>query len=161
MRKKKPKDKSPTGSRRPVNCANCCGACCLQQTSPPGFAMLVADDRRGMLCLHEAGPFAPDVDILAAMPAEVRATLETYVDQLFAGEHDGKPERPCIWLDLDSGRCKHYEHRPTICREGVEVGDAACLSWREEFADLMPRQFSKGLGLARSRVDVVQLDGGR
>lgn len=39
---------------------------------------------------------------------------------------------PCIWLTED-GKCRHYEHRPQICRD-FEVGGESCLSYREKFA---------------------------
>ena len=32
---------------------------------------------------------------------------------------------PCLWLDLELGRCRHYDHRPRACRE-FDVGGVDC-----------------------------------
>ena len=52
------------------------------------------------------------------LPAELRESLKV--------EGDG-----CTWLDRETKRCKHYEHRPMIC-ENFEVGGLLCLEWRSE-----------------------------
>jgi Fe-S-cluster containining protein len=38
-------------------------------------------------------------------------------------------ERPCIWLDLATKRCRHYEHRPKLCRD-FELGGEECVGFR-------------------------------
>jgi len=38
---------------------------------------------------------------------------------------------PCLWLDLDSGKCKHYKSRPVLCR-WFEPGCQACDNLRVE-----------------------------
>ncbi len=38
---------------------------------------------------------------------------------------------PCFWLDVTTGRCKNYEHRPDICRD-FEVGNAGCREFRSD-----------------------------
>lgn len=38
----------------------------------------------------------------------------------------------CLWLDEATSRCKHYEYRPTLCRE-FELGGDVCLSVREVY----------------------------
>jgi uncharacterized protein len=91
-----------------INSCDGCGACCMEQCSPP-FVF----------------PRDPQ---LAALPAEV---LESYHAGLRQRDADGWPDAvPCFWFDLESRQCIHYEHRPEICRTGVEIGDEACRSWR-------------------------------
>lgn len=38
--------------------------------------------------------------------------------------------KPCVWLDLETKRCRHYELRPPVCREFVP-GNEVCLEDRE------------------------------
>lgn len=33
---------------------------------------------------------------------------------------------PCCWLDLDTRECRHYEHRPELCKK-FERGGKDCL----------------------------------
>jgi Fe-S-cluster containining protein len=39
---------------------------------------------------------------------------------------------PCIWLDLETKLCRHYDHRPKVCRT-FEVGGESCLRLRSEW----------------------------
>lgn len=34
--------------------------------------------------------------------------------------------QPCLWFDLETRLCKHYNHRPRECRE-FERGGKGCL----------------------------------
>ena len=54
---------------------------------------------------------------------------EVIVNELLAA---GKREASdiCLWLDDATGRCKHYEHRPLLCRE-FELGGDVCLDVRQ------------------------------
>jgi|GEM_PF-1604880 Fe-S-cluster containining protein len=36
-----------------------------------------------------------------------------------------RKSNPCLWLDLDSGKCKHHKSRPVLCR-WFEPGCQAC-----------------------------------
>lgn len=36
---------------------------------------------------------------------------------------------PCCWLDLETKKCKHYEHRPKICRD-FQLGGSDCVELR-------------------------------
>jgi Fe-S-cluster containining protein len=91
---------------------NNCGLCCMHMRTPPFYG--------------EGDPS------WAALPPELRAEIDQWVplepgtsprhDWMVA--HDG-PVNPCIWLDLVTGRCRHYEHRPDVCRE-FEVGSTSC-----------------------------------
>ena len=88
-----------------------CGACCAEMNSPPFM------------------PEHFDGTELNALPVDVR---EDFLDGMRARNRDDWPDNvPCFWL-TDDLRCKHYNHRPEICRE-FEVGSEACQGWRERF----------------------------
>jgi len=36
---------------------------------------------------------------------------------------------PCLWLDLETLRCRHYAIRPQVCRE-FELGGKVCVGMR-------------------------------
>ena len=42
-----------------------------------------------------------------------------------------RKSNPCLWLDLDSGKCKHHEVRPVLCR-WFEPGGVACNELRAQ-----------------------------
>jgi len=111
----------------PTSCTGC-GACCLEQNSPPGFIVFLgpmADEYR------QQGPFAQDAKLFDSLPPDALNSLQAYAERLITGGTlDGEP---CIWLDLETKRCRHYEHRPTICRDALLLGDDGCMSWREEY----------------------------
>ncbi|MCE9553913.1 MAG: YkgJ family cysteine cluster protein [Planctomycetes bacterium] len=56
---------------------------------------------------------------------------EHIADELMASGKRGEAES-CLWLDDATGRCKHYEYRPTLCRE-FELGGDVCLSVRDMY----------------------------
>ena len=88
-----------------TNCDDC-GACCMGQNLVPlSGAML--DNR--------------------TLPFDLREELH----EVAMGPLAGDDYCPCIWLDRESGRCKHHEHRPQVCRE-FEVGGPDCLRIRRE-----------------------------
>jgi Fe-S-cluster containining protein len=80
-----------------------CGACCLDMGIPPFYP---ADPFFATLPTHLARKIRP----LLATPA---------------------PKIPCIWLNLETKQCMHYEYRPQICREFVMAGQE-CRQTREE-----------------------------
>ena len=93
-----------------ITCEDC-GACCATMCSP----LLM--------------PEHIDATEINALPADVR---KDFKDGMEAREkHGWIPDVPCFWL-TDDLKCKHYEHRPDICRE-FEVGSEACQTWRDEF----------------------------
>jgi uncharacterized protein len=58
--------------------------------------------------------------------AEIDAAMEPdWRDRPYNG--DG----PCLWLDLDTLRCRHYDIRPRVCRE-FEPGEEDCLDFRRK-----------------------------
>ena len=57
----------------------------------------------------------------ANLPEPLKDQINDYVDGLT--DHD--LGSPCIWLDMDDRTCKHYEHRPQMCRD-FEMGGEHC-----------------------------------
>ena len=105
-----------------TNCDDC-GACCTGQAALP--VHLVGDGLR----------MEPVTPLPADLEAELRATLARFLAEGFPP--DGSP---CVWYDSASRRCKHYAHRPTICRDGIKPGDDACRGWRRSAGvDPQPR----------------------
>lgn len=103
------------------SCDNC-GACCRNQPCPPGFHHIHTG------CTDLA--WAEDVEIIAAAPAEVRESLrQWFAERERLDDWKVIDGQPCCWLTED-GRCRHYEHRPTLCRE-MEVGSEGCRVSRE------------------------------
>ena len=109
-----PGDKCPS-EQLPQIVVTCdgCGACCMGMGVPP------FDE-------HGVNPVAvaeDDQDIeYQALPAYLKAEVDAAWERgtaSFAG-------KPCIWLDLDTQRCKHYEFRPVVCAE-FDPGNDICL----------------------------------
>ncbi len=111
---------------RVIETCDNCGACCLEQESPPGYMMLL--NSPGMMDNEEA--FKADAERLRALPAAAMAELREYLAQLLAGVE--RSDQVCIWLDHTSMRCRYHEHRPAICRE-FEIGSAECRGWRQDY----------------------------
>lgn len=68
---------------------NQCGLCCRSQSSPP---------------------IMPDE--FSALPPALQAEINAYLDGPLFNDSD-----PCLWMDRSSGRCRHHEHRPGVCRD--------------------------------------------
>jgi Fe-S-cluster containining protein len=66
------------------------------------------------------------------LPLEVVGPLLAYLDAADGGRIANRADLgwSCLGLQPD-GTCKHYEHRPVICRE-FEVGKADCRRFRRE-----------------------------
>ncbi|MBY0527329.1 MAG: YkgJ family cysteine cluster protein [Gemmataceae bacterium] len=101
--------------RTPLPVVSCddCGACCTEQAALPTSLVGTAFRMPGV------GP----------LPVELRAELLAAVERF---RRDGWPAdgTPCIWYDAAAKRCRHYEYRPTLCRDEVVPGDEACRRWR-------------------------------
>lgn len=108
-----------------------CGACCMQQSSPPGYLYVLAMTGED----YADSPFAEDAERIKTLPPEAMEVLLQYRQRLMAGAFQDIGEVPCCWLDVKTRRCRWYEHRPSVCREDLQVGDAGCLAWREEYID--------------------------
>ncbi len=93
-----------------------CGACCMQQGHPPYTE-----------------------DELAGVPADLKSSIETYLATLESDDSG----RPCLWLDLETRQCRHYEERPQICRD-FERGSTNCtlLRWRYQITGAIVRESS-------------------
>lgn len=87
-----------------VTCGNC-GACCMEMSSPP----FVCNEWR-------------------TVPYDLQHGIGDYLDGRRYNESG-----PCCWLDLATGECQHYEHRPQVCREDLQVGDDGCKRWRVKY----------------------------
>ncbi len=90
-----------------VTC-NDCGACCLHLGSPP-------------FCGGDDKP-----------PPELWAAIGDYLES----PRYSSAERPCFWLDMPTGKCSHYEHRPQVCRD-FELGGTSCLQTREAYESVV------------------------
>lgn len=91
------------------SCENC-GACCMGMGFPPfGVADWDAEDSE-----------------YQALQEDLRHELDRIWDdrgiRSFAGS-------ACCWFDPATRRCKHYEHRPAVCRD-FEPGNLICLEDR-------------------------------
>ena len=94
---------------------NNCGLCCMHMRTPP-------------FC----GPEDPQWQ---ALSAELKAEIDDWVmggnpRWEFMVQNEGNVN-PCIWLNLLTGECRHYELRPDVCRE-YEVGNQSCRTLRRE-----------------------------
>ena len=88
----------------PATCDDC-GLCCMGQNLLP-WSMARLD--------------------AVELPPELSDELDSIADGPLFGD-DGCP---CVWLDRVTGKCKHYEHRPTPCRNVLEPGDEVCMRIR-------------------------------
>lgn len=101
-----------------------CGACCLEQATPPGYVAYLT----GLFSLDDG---SDDAARIKALPADLRAELDSYIDR--AARTGGHSEiEPCLWYDQSTRQCKHYDLRPQICRE-FEADSDFCHSWRRQY----------------------------
>jgi uncharacterized protein len=93
-----------------------CGACCCRVVTLPPFRRVFGEEG------EEAW------DRLRWDRPDLRAG---FLEAERARKADGEASfgSPCLWLDLASGRCRHYEFRPRACRE-FAVGGVDCLDAR-------------------------------
>jgi Fe-S-cluster containining protein len=97
-----------------------CGVCCTEQAGLPISWYL------------GAYPLGDKGTLPGALLAEMEATLAEWQAGFFPPDHS-----PCVWYDAATRRCRHYEHRPQICRD-FEVGGEGCLRWRARGAADLP-----------------------
>jgi Fe-S-cluster containining protein len=97
----------------------------MEQLSPPGYVMLLSSEE-----MMNAEMFAEDAERLRNLPQAVILELRDYLKDLLAGIE--REDSACIWFDENSMRCRHHEHRPSVCRD-FEVGSEDCVGWRERF----------------------------
>lgn len=104
---------------------NCdgCGACCMEQESPPGYLWIL---------LHGQSDDPMDLVRFNHIPGPVMDELKAYVETIRSQERHPN-DGVCIWFDEETRKCKHYELRPSICRDIVKPGDDGCRRWREAY----------------------------
>ncbi len=81
-------------------CSNC-GICCLAFALPPY-----------------------DANEQVQAPEELLREIEAY-----ARSARYRKSNPCLWLDLDTGKCRHHDVRPVLCR-WFEPGGEPCNALR-------------------------------
>jgi Fe-S-cluster containining protein len=92
--------------RLPIACDGC-GACCETQGLPPGYS--------APALIHHLPP-----------PLRNQLLVELAIERRTRVRREGVP---CLWFDQDTRRCRHYEHRPPVCRR-FEAGGDGCNQWR-------------------------------
>lgn len=93
-----------------VSCDNC-GACCMRMGVPP---------------------FSTDDDIeWDRLPPELQQEIIEFQ------QREDWASLPCLWLDLETRRCRHYDLRPDVCERFVP-GNPICLEDRELMARSQP-----------------------
>lgn len=110
-----------------LNCDDC-GACCLEQGSPPGYILLLGCRERGEST--DDWPDQEDVTRLDELPAAARRLLIEHRRRLRHGDDQG--EGPCVWFNQRTKKCRFHDHRPQICRD-LEIGGEGCQAWRAEY----------------------------
>jgi len=102
-----------------------CGACCMEQESPPGYISFLSYPE-----FAEEEDYTGDAERFKNLPPHLLDELKEYHARLLSNSPP-PGDQPCIWLDLETRKCKHYEHRPSICRD-MEMGGDACRAWRKD-----------------------------
>ncbi len=112
-----------------------CGACCLKMGVPPLDEYLDAEQQLQL-----------DIDNpeYKALPDELKREIDAAWEKGTASFVC----KPCIWLDQETRKCKHYEYRPIVCRH-FGPGDWMCDEDRE------------AIGLAPLRLELVTAKPGR
>jgi Fe-S-cluster containining protein len=123
-------DDDDTRLSLPLVTCDGCGACCMRQGSPPGYGAFFNDDPpeiRRLMGKAVTG-FAWE-----EIPAHLRDEMEAYHKAVDAGEVDSRYEAglPCLWLDVETGRCRNCEWRPRACKD-FPVGGKDCRWFRDE-----------------------------
>ena len=97
-----------------VDCADC-GACCMNVGHPHFY--------------RHGGADGSGDPLWARVPTELQAEINEYIDSL----EDVDIGQPCIWLDMKTKQCKHYDLRPQMCRD-FEKDSHHCHRLREKYA---------------------------
>jgi Fe-S-cluster containining protein len=77
------------------------------------------------------GPADPEWDRLNRERPDLVAGILHDRRMRWANKDDGD-DYPCLWLDRETGRCRHYEYRPEVCRD-FEPGSEECRKFRSRF----------------------------
>lgn len=82
-----------------------CGVCCMREISPP---------------------YMDEIDLIP------RALQDEVNQHRAAMELLGGGAGPCLWFDMATKRCTHYDDRPNVCRE-FELNGEECHDVRRAF----------------------------
>ncbi len=88
-----------------------CGACCQVVTSPPFVRRFAGEGEEAWERLRWDRPKLRE-EFLAAERAREAAGLPSFGS-------------PCLWYDVETRRCRHYDFRPQACRV-FEVDSVDC-----------------------------------
>jgi len=116
-----------TANRCPTICCDGCGLCCLNVSSPPMFAAFFPRPGQERAAWTRG---TPEERLIQSMPKSLRVKLLSYYMRCVR-TGDWRDREPCCWFDLVAKRCRHYEFRPSICRE-FELGGEDCLRIRKQ-----------------------------
>lgn len=128
-----------------------CGVCCFHMGYPafripvkpltdeeidadPNLVRRIADNPQLRSILRNGDPGETHWH---SLPEDLKSEWEAYVHGYQIPDYGSEPETfdgPCIWLDLETRRCQHHEHRPRVCRE-FEVASTTCRQWRAYYPD--------------------------
>ncbi len=75
-------------------------------------------------------PFVTGDGELESLPLDIRRDLE--LRKKMRSDRGWVDDVPCFWLDLATMKCRHYDHRPSICRD-FDRSSEGCHTWRAEF----------------------------
>jgi Fe-S-cluster containining protein len=68
--------------------------------------------------------------MMAHLPGELRDEILLHLaEERRTGKRRHERGLPCIWYDPETRRCRHYEHRPAVCRR-FEIASDGCNQWR-------------------------------
>jgi Fe-S-cluster containining protein len=67
-------------------------------------------------------------DLVAGIEADRRMRWANAAN----GQNLAEDDYPCLWLDRETGRCRHYDYRPSTCRD-FEPGSSDCEFARGQF----------------------------
>lgn len=150
----------------PVTTCEGCGACCRHMGTPPGYAAYYPidgeidemwkqspdyqrwlnlppeveaalreyyDGVKGGTMFDRTNDFASAGEVLDAIKGG-----RLFVAQSLVNKMAKQIPIPCLWYDEEGKRCRHYEHRPEVCRDAIAPGDDACLATRKQFRIPLP-----------------------
>jgi Fe-S-cluster containining protein len=90
-------------------------------------------DDCGLCCMHVRAPLLLPSE-RAKLPKRLQRELAEWVEsprRKWLNDRCGV-DTPCLWLDLRTGRCREYDHRPAVCRE-YEVDCPSCREVRRRW----------------------------
>lgn len=112
--------------KMPADPCKDCGKCCQHLDRPPFNLLFDHSFTRIHTGQVDGGSVKDwqDYPIWERIPDELKREVEE-------DRQSGKrpPDSPCLWYDPDTKKCRHYELRPTVCRD-FTPGEPACNKFR-------------------------------